>query len=265
MKERKRHLPDSCLQTLLEQTDLNGSGCIWSFQPTLWLMNATVFAESSEYIHFHRDVCSSNVYRHESGRCRSLFFILIYFLSKNEVSVLLYYKYILIIEAVFFHVCHSCFIIAFNVNIFMVLKECNERDKKLRKEAQEKDTLEDQLEQIQKEAPSTVCLMEKRLNMVHEELSDARNSNLQLVMEKESLHSEIGRLQERYCRFKIIFAQLAWSQLVYLSKNSYSHNCVVNHRQAFSDHLLFSLLFSVVYHLEVLIVFQEFEKASELW
>ena len=35
MKERERHLPDSCLCTLLEQTDHDESGCIWSFHRDL--------------------------------------------------------------------------------------------------------------------------------------------------------------------------------------------------------------------------------------
>ena len=47
----------------------------------LQLMKATVLAESFNFIYFHCDVCSDYVYRHESGRCHSLPFFLIYFLS----------------------------------------------------------------------------------------------------------------------------------------------------------------------------------------
>ena len=73
MKERERHLPDSCLWTSLEQTDHDERGWKWSFQPALWfssavevdliifcrrgrplqLMKATVLTERSVFILFH--------------------------------------------------------------------------------------------------------------------------------------------------------------------------------------------------------------------
>ena len=47
----------------------------------LKLIKAAVLAESSSFMHFHRDLSALAVYRHESGRCCSLSFILIDFLS----------------------------------------------------------------------------------------------------------------------------------------------------------------------------------------
>ena len=40
MKRREQHLPNSRLQTSLEQTDHDESVCIRSLQPTLWLSSA---------------------------------------------------------------------------------------------------------------------------------------------------------------------------------------------------------------------------------
>ena len=52
----------------------------------LQLTKATVFAESSLYFIFSPgSFCSSNVYRHESGRCRTLPFFLTFIISPFQV------------------------------------------------------------------------------------------------------------------------------------------------------------------------------------
>ncbi|PSN32997.1 hypothetical protein C0J52_19753 [Blattella germanica] len=76
--------------------------------------------------------------------------------------------------------------------------ECSEKEKKLNKEIQEKNILEGQLEQIQKEGSNTTNMLERRMNMVHEELTDVRHTNLQLVTEKENLRSEMERMLDSH-------------------------------------------------------------------
>ena len=89
MKERERHLPDSCLSTLLEHTNHDVSGCIRSFQPTLWLSLAVEIDYRGLSSWF---VCSSDVYRHESGRCLYLSFILKYFHHLKYMRVTKYHS-----------------------------------------------------------------------------------------------------------------------------------------------------------------------------
>ncbi|KAJ9588993.1 hypothetical protein L9F63_017688 [Diploptera punctata] len=72
--------------------------------------------------------------------------------------------------------------------------ESNEKEKKLRKVIEERSILEGQLVQVQKQMPDA----ERRLSMVHEELTDVRRSNLQLAMEKESLQAQIERVHESH-------------------------------------------------------------------
>ena len=88
----------------------------WSFQPAQWLSwaegafiswrgrgrQSSSSADESHSVrwklHFHPlsswSVCSSDVYRHETGKCHSLSFILINFLSYIQVRDVLCYKLI---------------------------------------------------------------------------------------------------------------------------------------------------------------------------
>ena len=86
MKERERHLPDSCLWTLQEQTDHNESGSNQSFQPTLWLssaveVKATVLAKNSNYILFHCDL-SAPAMSADMSRVVILMYLLLFYRSK---------------------------------------------------------------------------------------------------------------------------------------------------------------------------------------
>jgi hypothetical protein len=62
---------------------------------------------------------------------------------------------------------------------------------------QEKYILEGELQKIQVESPLTVSVLEKKLIMARDEILDLKRCNMQLSMEKENLHSELERLQER--------------------------------------------------------------------
>jgi hypothetical protein len=63
-----------------------------SFQPTLQLMEATVLAESSilYFIFSPGSLCFGDVYRCESGRCRTLPFFLTFFIVLPFQVFLLY-------------------------------------------------------------------------------------------------------------------------------------------------------------------------------
>lgn len=77
-------------------------------------------------------------------------------------------------------------------------QENTEINRRLQKEIQEKYVLEEQLQKFQVESPLAATVLEKKLAMAYDELLSLKHYNMQLGTEKENLHSELERLQERY-------------------------------------------------------------------
>jgi len=57
--------------------------------------------------------------------------------------------------------------------------------------------LEERLQKMQVESPLAATILEKKLTMAYDEVLSLKHYNMQLSSEKENLHVELERLQER--------------------------------------------------------------------